>query len=454
MARKIGNNIVSICGYEPIIFSWHDNYLKNIYQTSGLLISYGDKQLVITTRDKLILCKTIIIYHINGKIIMRNEAQISFHSIELNLIILTSKNCDTIDFTKSTVINKYFFDNKFNNAYPIQNNITIYKKNTKAIAVSAQICDSKKLKYLLKNYDIKFVDSLIWNKTYTPETYMYQFSLSNKKTIICGTPVFGIVDHKFIGCVSYINGNQLYVLPGRAIMKIVTDYFHYFDKIYHGLATLPFVLNKLEIIENYANTQVGDIISKIDNIPVVLQNDEAVLFDPNYQTYIPIDIYVSLEYHFNQSLKIELVENNTTKLVNINCARYNNPVFTNMPAYRPEYIIPHVNISGLIIVQFTHELYDIMLSCKIKLQNQLIKCFLDSINYPINILLIIDSIYPHRHIPKINLLDTDNVQCIKCPWIGNVDGVPVNDLIQLQEMPTIKKIQIFVSKKKKHIITI
>jgi hypothetical protein len=463
--------IVVIYGNNTNDFTWREIELRSIYQTSGLIVDYHDKKYVITTRQRLISCKNIVMYHsyFCGKEepVMRNDLQIIFQSIELNIIVLVTKNCDELDLTMGEIISGHFNPKNICPSYDITQDVFVVPTKKSIYHTIRMEMDlvSETINYHVHIYDVKFIKSMIYDKSYVPDTYMYKFGFKNSDNVdsakpgsktdhkligICGAIIFN-KKHQLVGTITKCESKYLYVLPLKALMKIFNDFLEYLNKPseYIGSLSVPFnyQINKsnCEIIQNIlVCTNNGnkflkkdDIIISIAGNPIEIMNENIMIYDNIYKNRIPLDMFVRL--NFNKQTPINMVVKRKKKLLNMNIfgvCQNEIMTLTNVSHYHPINSIPYVNFNGIIIVQLTHELLDITMFNKKIILNSIISKYFDDGDDNYNILLIIDclddTIAKKYNFPQFE--NTDEKQIIICPFITMVNEKIISSLPEFENI--------------------
>jgi hypothetical protein len=446
--------IVVIYGSNANDFDWRDIDSRSIYQTSGLIVESNGKKFVVTTRQKLISCKNIVMYHCYfcgiEEPIMRNDLQIIFHSIEFNIILLVTKNRDELDLTQSEIISGYFDPKNSCPSYDITKNIYIVptvKSHYYTIRMEMNL-ESEIINYHVHIYDVKFSKSMTYNKSYVPDVYMYEFILknSNSKLIgICGAIIYN-KKHQLIGIITRCESKCFYVLPLRALIKIFNDFLEHINKPnqYNGLLSVPFnyqINNELncEIAQNIIVCakngnkllKKNDIIISVAGHQIEIINKCVIIYDNIYKDNIPLNMFICL--NFNKQKPIDITIKRKGKILKLNIFAVSQNEFmpiTNVSHYFPTNCIPHINFNGIIIVQLTHELLDITMFNKIILQNNVISKYFDDEEDNYKVLLIIDCL-DDTIAKKYNLPQFQNIgekQIIICPFIITINEKIISSL--------------------------
>lgn len=493
--EKLGQ-IVAIYGYNENNFRWMPNSGRSVYHTSGLIIEHNNKKYIVTTRAKLISCKNIVMYHsyfIDSDTVpvMRNDLQILFQYIDFNIIILGTKNYNELNLDVSEILFGNYNPKIVSPSYNIMKNIfvTPTKRSHYHVARMSMNLESDTIQYNVHIHDVKFNKSVVYDKTFLPESYMYKFNLKNNESSleesmiipqgelsvpktgvlqeesseinldgICGAIVFN-KKHQLVGLISktekskkeglHNNKLKIYVIPTKIIIKIVIDFVKNLDKPdeYHGLMTLPLNLkisktNTIKIDHNVViNTieckktlKINDDLISINGNPINNDNDCISVFDEDLNENIPFDIYTKL----NGIDYVNLVLRRNKKLIDIdvlnNLYHVTNLPLTNLTYFHPLDPIPYINISGIIVVQLTHELLDLTMSNGIALKNKIINdIFEDLSELPNSVLLIIDclsSVLAGTYkLPQIILNPI-----INCPIITTINGIDVFTLDNIKQV--------------------
>lgn len=459
--------IVAIYGFNGNNFPWREVENRSVYHTTGLIFEHDKKKYVMTVRSKLITCKNIVMYHscFNAPIhdtgsepVMRNNLIILFQSIEFNIIILGTQYKNELDISSSEIISGDYDPKMVIPSYDFsKNSFPIPTKKSQYHTFKMDLnLESSTVEYDVNIYDVKFVESLVYQRTYVPANYMYKFILKNKETDllgICG----GIIFHKkykLIGIISISEKYDLYVIPTKTLWKIIHDFTTNLDGInqYNGFLTLPFeykldknsvpkITSECTIMTPDGNTNLekNDIIVSINNNTIVPKEDILTINDKDFNENIPLDIYLKINLNANQP--VDLVINRDKIMMSIKSigTTIKNEIFplSVQPYFFPNDVIPFVNIRNVVIVQLTHELLDITLVNKINIKNSITTDFFKDnlpINFSHNIFIIIDcfdTILTKKYkLPQI--VFSDKKQTLNCPIVTMIDNkkiVKFDDLL-------------------------
>src|SRR3984885_2068335 len=402
-------SIVAIYGCDVRYdLSWVENYSKEVYQTTGILISYQENEYVLTNRKKIINCQNIFMYQSlyrnDNAHIYKHDLEISFQIPELNLILLCTKGNDKFIFDKNISLSDKISEQKYSSSsFRLDEyfNNSLSKKKKYFCIKSDIVVDYNSICKRNIIYGTSFKKGVIINYKESFSNYHHIFHIpAINHQNFCGINGSLIVDSKFelIGIVDSMNiDNNCYVTPVKTIVKILDDFitFKPNPKLYMGLKSLFF---------SYKICEKKLIINK-DVEVITLDGNKIIKFDINRKNVIMhYDIFgVSLNL-FN--------------------TKYSDQLF-----FYPKEIIPYINLKGLIIVQFTHELIMIM-----KSQNIIIK---NNINN--NRCLIIDCIdekikngiiklkKTNQSTRSINLNVIDTVNCKKIYKLSDIKDIIDND---------------------------
>jgi hypothetical protein len=475
--------IVVIYGYNSNDFCWRQNDNKSIYHTSGLIISHNKKKYIITTRTKLIGCKNIVMYHCyfhGSEPIMRNNLQILFQSIEYNIIVLVSENHNVFDLSASEIISGNYDPKIICPSYNIINNIFVVptkKSHYYTVRMDLDL-ESDTINYRVHIYDAKFVKSVIYDKTFVPENYLYDFILQNNESDqfqnneseqfqnnnqqnmkcsdlvgICGAVIFN-KKYQLVGIVSKSENKHLYVLPKKALSKIIGDFLEYLDKPngYYGSLSLPFTYDMSKNNTNLiiastcsVNTpsgkkllKINDELISINDNQVIIKNGNILVFDSQYKENIPMDIYLKINITKDIPIKLVILRRKIFMNINVYGSNVKNQVLllTNQSHFHPICSIPYIKISNIIVVQLTHELLDITMTNKIIIKNDIIDAFLentlDKIDNKLLIIDCLDSVLTKKYgFPRI--FPNEN-QTLICPIVTMVNGKNVSVLEDLENI--------------------
>lgn len=448
-----------VYGFNSNDFPWRSIDNREVYHTNCIIITYHDKKYVLTTRDKLLSCKNIYMYYAfsaDEDIIMKNDMYVLFQSIELNLIILATIGEKFFDESKSQLIAGNDFSKRKGTEY-ILNNI-FHKPTTRSLnhIICLDLNMSKGSNIDLNIYDVKFERSIVYDETYLPNNYLYQFQFTKKPSNdahgICGSIVIN-KNSEIIGTVSRIK-DQIYVLPKKVIYRM----FHNFiNSEYCDLLSLPFtysVVNDKIVIDNEYSIDTitgnsclkeNDQLLSIDNKELMIKNDDAIIFDDDFDEFLPLDIYLKLNLQKGISIPLKLLRKK--HFLQLDCYGTKIPqlILTNVPTYLPEFSIPFVNLNGIIFVQLTHELIHITLQNNIRLENELINKLkigeLES-SYVIIIDCLNLNLAKKYHLPQLKRKSK-----LECPFITRIGDINNPDLSMIRNSE-IMEIQMGFSFKK------
>jgi len=435
-----------------------------VYQISCVIIEHNGSKYVISARKKIIQCKKIELYYCKfGQLIYKNDLRILFQSIETNIVILGTNGYDELRLDLSELI-KGNIDNvnymPFQSptdipAITISNKFTMPKSKKKYYA---GMIDVNPIDDIVSNnnYEFKYRGSFIMTNTYLPSIYMFEFELTKKKLIendfrnLYGTFIFDH-DKKPIGFITEIMLDaRCAVLPIRHVHKIINNFF---DETKSGHSTkslclpISYIVKKNNKTANiivdsvYIDTNIDlkskDRIISIDNKEIIIKGNEAVVFDDEYDDCLPFDVYLRLNLNSYSMMNITIERKN--KIISYDF--YGVPIDTHMLSltdqaeFYPTYPIPFINLGGLIIVQFTHELLDILAGNKIKLNSYVIDDFMASDdNKKINHLLIVSNSTKKKKTLNINVSSIGSCNVIDCPVLLKINGTKVNTLTELNNL--------------------
>ena len=465
--------IVVIYGYNPNDFGWRQNDDRMIYHTSGLIICCSGKKYIMTTRTRLISCKNIVMYHCyfrGTEPVMRNNLRILFQSIDYNIIILGTIGTNELDLTKSEIISsdceqKYICP--FNDIDKNDFIIPTKKSNYYTIRMDMDL-DSDTINFPVHIYAVKYIQPIIYDKTFVPRNYIYNFIIKNNNCDlvgICGAIIFN-KKHQLIGMISRTEKKNLFVLPTKVLVKIVKDFSQNLDEPdkYTGPLILPFNYklskNNDVIIASdcLVETTNGDtkILKKYDKLIsingnyIFVRDKNAVVFDDHYKENVPLDIYIKLNISNHTLINLVLTRKKIFMNVILHGIRARDPIIslTNQPYFYPSTSIPYKMIGSLIIVELTHELFDITMLNKIILKNNTIDDFFENSLDKIDKRLIIIDCLDSQMTKKYNLpqILTNKKQTIICPTVLMVNGKNVYILNDLEDSNEIISINTVVAK--------
>lgn len=449
--------ITTIYGYHANDFPWYDTDNRSVYRTTGLIVNYQSNNYVVTTRSKLISCKNIIMYHkcfTNTDSILRNDLHIIFQSIEYNILILATKNCDKLDFTTSDIISG-FYDSKIvcpSYVIPKEAFVVPTKRSQYYTVIIDMNLESENINYKVHIHNIKFKKSIIYDKSYLPENYMYHFQIPNKEYNLLGIYGAAIYNKKYqlVGLVTLTEGSKLYVLPTKTLSRVFYDFIDYINKPseYLGFQNVPFsydVHNNDILNVNIHNTKCNDLFGitktdnkliSINNYPIIIKDDKAVIYDNDFADIIPLELFFKLNI---TNTLIDLCFINDARIINktINTVIHSKMLLlTDQPYFYPQVMIPYVKIKDIIIVKLTHELLDIAFINKIRLKNELINSMLKNTCDIIQTLIVIDCL-DIRLADKYDLPQLSKAKKnVNCPLITLVNNKKITTLSDLNNIST------------------
>ncbi len=453
--EKLGQ-FVAIYGYHRNDFSWIDMDSRSVYRGTGIIVNYNGKKYVITTRQKIISCKTIAMYHSyfrGNEPVLRNSLYVIFQSIEYNIIILASENKTELDLSTSEIISGHYVPAAICPSYDMTNDLYVLptKRSQYHTAKMGMDLRSPEIRYCVDILNLKYISSFIFRESYVPNDLMYKFILKNndnksKLVGIYGSIVFN-KKNQMVGMISRLKDNELHILPKFAIMKIFSDFIRYHDipNQYRGLVHLPFtyfITNSKKIKISFAtiNTESSAIqIEKNDELITINGSDiniidnDACVYDVIQKENIPIDVFIKLHYDAITPIKLQIRRQNILYNVDFYGITENKPLeLTNRSYFYPLNSIPYVNFNGIIMVQLTHELLDVCEFNKIYIKNCVIdKCIGNNYDCDANFNAIIifdclnNEIVKKYNLPKI-LQNKEQEIC--CPVVTKINGDPVTYL--------------------------
>jgi len=468
-SKEDADQIVAIYGYESNDFDWRQIDNRTCYHTTGLIISDGIKKYVITVRTRLISCKKIIMYHGclgDGNIIMRNDLHILFQCPEFDLIILGTVDKNELDFSKSQNINNGMFIDPVVHGHLLTSQIIIPNKRMKyyVIRIDNDIV-SATINYHIHVAQVKFKKSMVYTETYLPSNHIYEFEYQDESSMpgICGSIIYDKT-HDLIGMVFNKINKRLLVLPTKVLYKIIMDFyqFHQNPTHYSGLLCFPFILTITEKTTVVLNHQIkmktsagkkkilrkNDELLTINNQKIIINRGIIMVFDNEYKENIPIDVYLRLLLRNNISINL-LVRRNGKVLefsyVGKPLNKYIFPI-TTLPYFHPTCSIPHTNINGIIVVQFTHDLLNFMALHKITLVNDVINRIVDDgCNECEKHLLVVDCLN-HKLVKKYQFPSISyKKQVLEVPVLIKINSINVwtlTDIIKITKSKNIKTVSI------------
>lgn len=454
--EKLGQ-IAVIYGYNQHELAWKDIDTRSIYHTSGIIVNYNEKKFIITTRSRLISCQNIVMYHCyfnDEEPIMKNNLEILFQSIEYNIIILGTKGHNELILSASENL---YGSNINNDICPsIDINKLKYIKPSKRTVYHTIIMnidlESRTIKYNTDIYDVKYQESIIYDRSYIPDNFMYQFKIDSVDANligICGSPIFNR-NHELVGIITKTENKNLYVLPTKALNKIIRDFnmFYNCPMDYLGPLTIPFtydIIKNIALIEDTCNIltidgittlNTNDKIISIGLHDMIIKDDMIKIYDPDYKEYIPLEIYLNINLEHNIPINLSVMRKKKILNINVIGTKMDNILLlTDESYYHPKFLIPYINYNDLIIVQLTQELIDVMTYHKAILRNKIIDDFMENSNLQKNCLLILDCLNDNlskKHI--LTKLTLKERQVIACPYIISINGDDVKTLAKLESI--------------------
>lgn len=439
-----------------------------VYQISCAVIEHNGYKYVISARKKIILCKKIELYYCKfGTIIYKNELRILFQSIETNIVILGTVGYDKLRLDLSVEVMGNSTNQLHSHPYSvfsptdipsiiISEKFTMPKLKKKYYASMIDV-DIDRNRYIQNIYQFTYVKSFVTTGHYLPPIYMFEFELTKKKQFendfrnLYGTFMFGY-DGKPVGLVTEVVITRTVVLPIRHVYKIINSFFNIDN--YAGSLCLPISysvkVNKTNrtnktkstkkfdmIVNSNSNSdgsiKSGDKIISIDNKEIIIEDGVVLIFDDIYMDHIPFDVYLRLNLNLHSMMNIVVERKN--KIISYDFVGVpiedHMLILTDQPYFLPIDPIPFVNLGGLIIVQFTHELIDILACNKIKLNNYVVNEFMAAPidNRKINHLLIIKN-------PKKKIVNGSGCTyaIVNCLLLLKINGVKVHTLTSLKNL--------------------
>ncbi|MEM3062207.1 MAG: hypothetical protein QW303_01485 [Nitrososphaerota archaeon] len=447
-SKRFLSDVVVIHGHHPNVYAWRNAEDDYIYPTSGLIVECCGNRYVVTTRSKIIDCDDIIMFHnyFNKEAtITKQKLHILFQSIEYDLVVLGTRCMMKLDFGASKLINgKYIPDKKF--GYNImENDLFIVPTRKSKYRIIKMKMDQKNRHYKVDICNAKFVGSIIYNEKYTPDDYIYMFEVPdmNKLNGFCGSIVTNS-KNKLVGLVLGVKEKRLYVKPTKTIRKALSDFVKFLDRQdkYCGIVDLPFrfgIAKKSEVRiidvgeKNGMQVKPGDLVHSIDGKPIFVRKGNIFIFDEVYKFNLPLDVYLHQNFDQECEIKVGIMRGDRNFRVTTKGVPHQSTSvpLTFRPYYFPKPGISHIIISGLVIVELTHELIHIMLSNNIEITNSLIKKFFSNKLEDFgNYLLIIDCL-DENLIKKYGFPKFDpnlNGQLINCPQILSINKKKVGTI--------------------------
>ena len=372
---------------------------NHTYKAGCTIIEHYHQKYVLSVRRELIQCREINMFYCieddTGKLIYRNKLHILFQSIEIGIVVLgtvgfktlqlenselVSKNGDIVNLSDQTLPSS-IIPMKF--IVPARSGI-YFTRNINIKSTATEII------YTNTVTSVKYLKSIIDNKTYLPSNYLYIFeSLAPHDLVLhdCGDAIWdGSVDqtgtdtNSLIGLIIRTNGKILSVLPMKHIQKILTIFIsgtvNSFVLIGTEYESLPFtydIIDRNIIISSVDHPKLkpSDQIVSIDNKEISVKKKKFMVYDEDYGKELPLDVYA--RQNFTHGIPINIVVKKFGLDVILEyefVLKPFNPTkifpLTDQPYFYPQYLIPYTNLNGLIIVRLTHELIDMMVYHKIR----------------------------------------------------------------------------------------
>lgn len=464
MNKSVCHNIVTIYGYDSKYFLWKKNDSREVYHTSGLIIKIGGYKFILTTREKIISCQTIICYYYyeseTEKQIMRNDLHIIYQSVYNNIILLASCKSDFFDCTKSVILTNTFNTTNCTTGIDFTNvdvRATIPKKNCNYYIVKSGLdLHDYNLIYNIDTHKSKFIDKVVWTESFVPAVLLYNFNLDIKqsKTGICGATVFDS-KNRVIGIVCYKNSENLFVLSVCEIISIIKK----FESGYVGSKNIYFpttiltsknssvFFNDKSISNNnfLINSKNSKSNKKLSGYQLISVNDDKVKIvngsvhvkDSIYRCFLPIDVYINTKFSLNDTVTMCVKKKSESEKIDFTPCAKKDIMISDVAEYNPISVIPFININGYIIVQLTHELLNVTLIHNIRISNKYIDKMFAGITVKHNKLIILDYIGNDINCPIANLtIDNFNdheLQNVTCPFIIKINGKKINSLSNLHK---------------------
>lgn len=401
--NEMGSPFVSICGYNNNEFIWKETSCDSsaIYQTTGIIIAWEGKKYIVTIREYLVSCNYIVMYrYAEDGTVVKNNLQICFQSLEYNILILgTEEPLDlSIDLKSTKLI-----------------------APTKRSGYQATLVKMRE-SYYIDTYDVKFVKSTIYNKSYLPDKYMYKFMITGCKDLFgsCGAPILN-KKRVLIGMILKSDDGKLLVLPTKAIQRVVDDFVSFIHRplSYESLLKLPITLqtkkSKVRLLE-----QKASLIS-VDHNDISVVDDIIMIYDKDYNQQIPLDIYLNLSLKQDNAIILVIEKKKVQTELSLFPVPYSFPYFplSKQARFDPCQTIPYINLRGIIIVEMTHEVRDIMMRNKKTIKNHIMENLGEETSPHLLIIDCLDTNLRKKY--KLPNLIPGKKQILKCPVILTVN---------------------------------
>ena len=281
------SSLVTIYGCATNEFCWRDIIDKNIYQTTGLIFSISGKEYIITTRNRLISCKNIIVYYSccdTAKRISYQNCKILYHCPWLNLCILGTENKTCFDptsykatvmcvdetlsdisaektlFDTSTSAEKTLFDTSaektlFDTSTSAEKTLsdtstssekTLFDEYVDMSQIVGELLNKKSKYYMVSTdtrnviesnipkiyfdchtYQINFLKTVIYDKSYVDDICVYKFKNPDGPNSDVVGGIHGSIvisaSNKLIGIICNIDKTNVYCVPIQIIKTMVDN---------------------------------------------------------------------------------------------------------------------------------------------------------------------------------------------------------------------------------------
>lgn len=442
--------LVAIYGYNIKDFGWQDTNYRSMCYASGVIINCNEKKYILTTRDRFIYCQDIVMYHSyyrKEEPIMRHNLDIIYQSIEHNIIILVSKGCLELDLTKGELVNDQNIPKTLTNGYHILgDSFPVPTKKTNLYLIKSAINFEPDIIFQTQIHDVQFIKSIVDEYKYLPRTLMYYFSLKIEPDILNGSVIINRRQH-LIGIVSRSNDGYLYVIPMKIIRKIVNDFIYYENQPekYSYPITLPFgyyvhdktaLIHKKYIVDTdngKKHLKANDQIISVSKSDIIIKQNDINVYDSELKIPIPFDIYLNMNFKIGDMVNI--IFERDGKKINLTIrttAFIIFPKISSSDIYFPNYTIPYININGLIIVELTHELMDLLVMKKIMVRNYLVDNLMHEEANSESVLMIIDCLNSDLALTwNLPRLEAHTKQKIHAPFVFAINGISVSSLADI-----------------------
>jgi len=425
-----------------------------IYHTTGLLIRHNHKTYVVTTRSKIISCQNIVMFCnccADEQQVMNCRLHVLFQMIEYDLVIMEP-------ILTERVSNENFPLGLTINEYTVLSEILKSKCVAIRINIRAEIGEPDKIQdlvdYQIHIHPISYLTTANDYATYLPPILKYQFTFDDEHDPhIANTKLNGIIgsvvfddNSNLIGIIHKIHSETIFVIPSHYLQRAVSNFTMFLTKPneFFGPLTLPL---DLKVVGNDVLINSSLKINTSDGTKLLKKNDKLLKLNDNLispqltvwsehlETELPLDIYLRTELKYQTMGKLLIDRNGKQIIMNFVGVPAQKFIFplTAQPYFGPESGVLHINIRGLIVTLFTHELIDILISYGKSPSNQVIDSFfVNGISTHKHYLLVIDCI-------NDNLTESYQLPVLKSKSKGL--GIPIVKKVNSRKVKTLADIE-------------